>query len=52
LQVFGGVGLAALPMELITAFTARPRKLSASALSEKKAGILNRCKDLIEVHRL
>ena len=28
-SVFGGVGLAALPMDLITAFTTRPKAMSA-----------------------
>jgi hypothetical protein len=49
LQVFGGVGLAALPMELITAFTARPKPMKESELVEEQVKIYNRCRDLIEV---
>eukprot|EP00624_Nannochloropsis_granulata_P000513 evm.model.NODE_1193_length_18015_cov_29.075548.6 len=48
-SVFGGVGLAALPMDLITAFTARPKAMSAEKLAHEQLLLQTRVADLIEV---
>ena len=47
--VFGGVGLAALPMDLITAFTGRPKPMSAEELAHEQLLLQTRVADLIEV---
>jgi hypothetical protein len=50
-SVFGGVGLAALPMDLITAFTTRPKAMSAEELAHEQLLLQTRVADLIEVGR-
>lgn len=50
-QIFGGVGLAALPMDLITGFTARPKPMTAEQLAHEQLILQARVADLIEVRR-
>lgn len=38
--LFGGIGLAALPLDLIYDFTSRPKKLSSSQVESQKSRIL------------
>lgn len=47
--IFGGVGLAALPMDLITAFTTRPKAMTAEELAHEQLLLQTRVADLIEV---
>lgn len=47
--IFGGVGLAALPMDLITAFTTRPKPMPAEELAHEQLLLQARVADLIEV---
>lgn len=48
--MFGGVGLAALPMDLITAFTARPKPMTAEQLAHEQLLLQARVGDLVEVN--
>ncbi len=50
--IFGGVGLAALPMDLITAFTTRPKPMSAEELAHEQLLLQTRVADLVEVGQL
>eukprot|EP00768_Dysnectes_brevis_P000250 gnl/Dysnectes_brevis/1053_a1174_3646.p1 GENE.gnl/Dysnectes_brevis/1053_a1174_3646~~gnl/Dysnectes_brevis/1053_a1174_3646.p1 ORF type:complete len:504 (-),score=180.53 gnl/Dysnectes_brevis/1053_a1174_3646:58-1548(-) len=47
---FGGIGLAAVPMDLINAFRTRPRCLKASDWAKEKQFFANRSKCLLDVH--
>ena len=50
--VFGGVGLASLPIDLICAFIYRPRHMDASEFAEAQLSVRTRVNDLIEVGEL
>ena len=47
--VFAGVGLAALPVDLVCAYVYRPRHMDAVEFAEAQLSVRNRVKDLIEV---
>lgn len=47
-SVFGGIGLAALPIDLITAFRMRPKRIKLAEYTEKKKLIGQQAKVLIE----
>jgi LMBR1 domain-containing protein 1 len=46
--LFGGVGLTALPMDLIKEFTNRPKKLTSAEGAQKKSSLRRKAADLIE----
>lgn len=49
LALFGGVGLSAIPMDLINKFRFRPQKLTKAELEAKGRLMRERTKDLIEI---
>lgn len=46
--VFGGVGLTALPMDLIKEFTNRPKMLTSSEAMQKKQSLRRKSVELME----
>mmetsp|Transcript_18569 Transcript_18569/g.27210 ORF Transcript_18569/g.27210 Transcript_18569/m.27210 type:complete len:554 (-) Transcript_18569:202-1863(-) len=50
--VFGGIGLPALPLDLILAFKNRPRHMDAVEMAEAKLSIRTRVNELVDVGEL
>ncbi len=47
--LFGGVGLSALPMDLINEFLGRPKMIKSSDAAEKKRMLKKKATELIEL---
>uniref|UniRef100_A0A7R9Y953 Uncharacterized protein n=1 Tax=Pinguiococcus pyrenoidosus TaxID=172671 RepID=A0A7R9Y953_9STRA len=50
--IFGGVGMAALPIDLILSYVYRPKRIDQRRFREEEKGIQKRSKDLIEIAQL
>jgi len=50
--IFGGIGLAALPLDLILTFVRRPRHMDAVEFAEVQVNIRERVNDLVDVGEL
>jgi len=50
--IFGGIGIAALPLDLIMAFIRRPKYMDPSELAEAQISIRERVNDLVSVGEL
>lgn len=48
-MLFGGVGLSAIPLDLINKFRFRPRRLSPGELVSKERMMRSRSKELLEI---
>lgn len=46
--LFGGVGLSALPIDLIKEFINRPKKLTSAEGAKKKSSLKKKAEELIE----
>lgn len=47
--LFGGIGLAAMPMDLIIAYTHRPRHMSPEEFAEAKLSIQERVNEMVDI---
>lgn len=47
--IFGGIGMAALPLDLILKFTQRPKHMDAVEFADAKMGIQQRVNELVEI---
>lgn len=47
--IFGGIGMAALPLDLILKFTQRPKRMDAVEFADAKMGIQARVNELVEI---
>ena len=47
--VFGGIGMAALPIDLVRGFLYRPRKIPGRVYADEKTHLTHTCKELIEI---
>lgn len=50
--IFGGIGLAALPLDMILAFVRRPRRLDPSEFADAQVNIRNRTNELVNIGEL
>lgn len=50
--IFGGIGLAALPLDLILAFTRRPRHMDAVEFAEAQMSLRERVNELVDIGEL
>jgi LMBR1 domain-containing protein 1 len=48
LVIYGGIGLSAIPMDLINKYRFRPTPLTVSELAAKKSGLKRRAKELLQ----
>ena len=47
--IFGGIGMAALPLDLILKFTQRPKHMDAVEFADAKMGLQQRVNELVEI---
>jgi len=50
--IFGGIGLAALPLDMVMGFVNRPRHMDAVEFAEVKMGLQQRVNELVEIGEL
>lgn len=50
--VFGGIGLAAVPLDLILAFVHRPKRMDPAEFADKQMEIRNRTMELVDIGEL